>query len=375
MPAPGLTVHPVTTPGDLNRFARLPWPIYGNDPLWVPPLLGEFKKLFDTAKHPFHRHSKVQSFLAVKDGRDVGRITAIWNRNHQQFHGEDVGFFGFFECIDDREVGAALFEAAAGWLREHGLTRMRGPANFSSNEEWGLLVDGWNGTPKVMMTYNPRWYPALLDAAGFTKAKDLVAYFIPHNVIPERLARGNEIVRRRSPDVTIRSINMKKFESEVAIISGIYNRSWEKNWGFVPMTDLEIGHMAKELRPVVDPDLIYFAEKAGEVIGFSMSLPDVYPALRKANGRLFPLGLLKLLWYARKAEWVRVLTLGLLPEHRKSGIDVMMYDHLFKVCQRKGYRGGEFSWLLEDNLAIRTAMDNLGGYVYRTYRLYEKPVA
>lgn len=353
----------------------LPWDIYGTDPLWVPPLIGEFKKLFDTTKHPFHQHSQVQSFLAVQDGRDVGRVTAIWNRNHQKFHGEDVGFFGFFESIDNSEVSAALFEAAARWLSERGLKVMRGPANFSSNEEWGLLIDGWNGTPKVMMTYNPKWYPTLIEGAGFTKAKDLVAYFIPHNVIPERLARGNEIVRRRSPDVILRSINMKKFESEVATISSIYNRSWERNWGFVPMTDLEIEHMARELRPVVDPDLIYFAEKAGEVIGFSMSLPDVYPALQKANGRLFPLGLIKLLWYARQAEWVRVLTLGLLPEHRKSGIDVMMYDHLFKVCQRKGYRGGEFSWLLEDNMAIRTAMNNLGGYVYRTYRLYDKSVA
>ncbi|HEX7878866.1 MAG TPA: N-acetyltransferase [Candidatus Eisenbacteria bacterium] len=375
MPPPELTVHPVAPGRDFRRFALLPWDIYAGDPYWVPPLLIDFNKLFDTAKHPFHRHSEAQPFLAVRGGKPVGRITAIWNRNHQKFHGEDAGFFGFFECVDDADVAAALLEVAAAWLKERGLTVMRGPANFSSNEEWGLLVDGWNGTPKVMMPYNPRWYPALFDKAGLRTAKDLVAYFLPHNQIPERVARGTALVRRRSPDVTIRSINMKKFEAEVGIIRDIYNASWEKNWGFVPMTDPEIEHMARELKPVVDPDLVFFAEKAGEVIGFSLSLPDVYPALQKANGRLLPFGIVKLLWYARQAEWVRVLTLGLLPEHRKSGVDVMMYDHLFKVCQRKGYRGGEFSWLLEDNLAIRTAMDNLGGYVYRTYRLYEKEIA
>jgi GNAT superfamily N-acetyltransferase len=375
MPAPSLTVQPVAPGPEFRRFALLPWDIYRGDPFWVPPLLLDFEKLFDRKKHPFHEHSEVQPFLATRDGKPVGRIAAIWNRNHQKFHGEDVGFFGFFEAIEDEGVARALLDAAAAWLRERGLVTMRGPANFSSNEEWGLLIDGWNGTPKVMMPYNPRYYPGLFERAGLATAKDLVAYFLPHNQIPERVARGTALVRRRSPDVTIRSIDMKNFERDVNIIRDIYNRSWEKNWGFVPMTDAEIGHMAKELKPVVDPDLIYFAEKEGEVIGFSLSLPDVYTALQKANGRLLPFGLLRILWYARQVEWVRVLTLGLLPEHRKSGVDVMMYNHLFEVCQRKGYRGGEFSWLLEDNLAIRTAMDNLGGYVYRTYRLYDRAIA
>ncbi len=368
-----LNVTPVRSARDLHRFTLFPWTVYRGDPDWVPPLIGDFKKLFDPTKHPFHLHSEVQPFLAERNGTVVGRIAAIWNRNHQEFHDEDIGFFGFFETIDDREVAAALFDAAAAWLRERGLTAMRGPASFSSNEEWGLLVDGWNGPPKVMMTYNPRWYPPLLDACGFAKAKDLVAYFLDDERPPERLVRGAEIVAKRNPDVVVRPINMKRFGEEVRIIRELYNKSWEKNWGFVPMTEAEIEHMARELRPVVDPGLVMIAEKAGEPIGFSLSLPDAYEALKHANGRLFPFGLIKLLWHSRKIKSIRTLTLGVVPEHRRSGVDALMYLQLFRYGGGKGYREGEFSWMLEDNVAIRKPMENIGARVYRTYRIYERP--
>lgn len=370
-----LRVDPVTTAKDLDAFARLPWKIYRGDPNWVAPLLGDFKKLFDTARHPFHQHSEVQPFLARRNGEVVGRVAAIWNRNHQRFHGEDTGFFGFFESIDDREVAAALIDRAQAWLKERGLSTLRGPASFSSNEEWALLIDGFDGPPKVMMTYNPRYYMGLLESCGFNKAKDVVAYYLDCNVPPERLVRGAGLATRRNPDVTLRGLNMKSFSSELAIVRRIYNEAWEKNWGFVPMTDAEIDHMAKELKPVIDPDLVLFAEKAGRPIAFSLVLPDLNEALRHANGRLFPFGLIKLLWYARRIHTLRVLTLGITPEHRHTGVDALLYLEIFRRGARKGFTAGEFSWMLEDNLAIRKPMENLGARVYRTYRLYERPIA
>lgn len=370
-----LRVDPVTTPRDLDQFVMFPWEVYRGDPNWVPPLISDSKKLFDRTKHPFHKHSEVQPFVARKDGQVVGRIAAIWNRNHQQFHGEDVGFFGFFECLNDGAVCRALLDAAAAWLKERGLKAMRGPASFSSNEEWGLLIDGFDGSPRVMMTYNPKWYVDLLEGAGCVKAKDLVAYWMEQGAATERLSRGAAIAAKRNPGVTIRHLNMKNFKAELDIVREIYNRSWEKNWGFVPMTDGEIDHMAAELKPVLDPDLVHFAERDGKVVGFSLSLPDAYQALKHANGRLFPFGLLKLLWYSRKIHTIRVLALGLVPEARGTGIDVMMYSHLFEVGTRKGYVAGEFSWMLEDNLAIRKPMESIGARVYRSYRVYEKPIA
>lgn len=373
--APELSVEPVA-PGTraFEAFVRLPWTLYRGDPDWVPPLLTDFRKLFDAAKHPFHAHSEVQPFVARRRGEVVGRIAAIWNRNHQKFHDEPVGFFGFFECRDDSAVAGALFAAAEAWLAARGLRVMRGPANFSSNEEWGLLVDGWNGPPRVMMTYNPRYYVPLFESCGFRKAKDLVAYTFTGTGVPERLRRGTDIVAKRNPDVRIRSLDMKRFDAELTIIRSLYNRCWERNWGFVPMTEAEIDHMARELKPVVDPSLVFVAEKAGQPVGFSLSLPDLYLALKHADGRLFPFGLIKLLWHARKIKRVRVLTLGIVPEHRHSGLDALMYRHLMETCYQKGIMGGEFSWMLEDNLAIKRPMENLGASIYRTYRLYDRPV-
>jgi GNAT superfamily N-acetyltransferase len=369
-----LQIEPVSSTADLDQFALLPWSIYKGDPNWVPPLLKDFKNLFNPEKHPFYLHSEVQPFLARRDGKPVGRIAAIWNRNHQKFHDEPVGFFGFFECIDDVEVARALFAAAEEWLAARGLKTMRGPASFSSNEEWGLLIEGFDGPPRIMMTYNPRYYPALIEVCGFTKAKDLVAFFKKVPEPPERLVRGAEIVARRNPDVTIRHLDMKNFSRDLNIVRDLYNRAWEKNWGFVPMTEAEIDHMAKELKPAVDPELVLIAEKAGKPVGFSLTLPDLNQALKKANGRLFPFGLIRILLEAKKIHTLRVLTLGIVPEYRLSGIDAMLYLHIFRTGARKGYDSGEFSWMLEDNIAIHRPMENLGARIYRRYRLYDRPI-
>lgn len=356
----------------LRAFVTFPWKVYAGDPHWVPPLIAdEMKKL---AHHPFHEHATVEYFLARRDGAIVGRIAAIENRLHNEVHEEQVGFFGFFEVLDDPEAGRALLGRVEAWTAERGLTHLRGPASFSSNEEWALLVDGFDSPPVVMMSYNPRRYLDLLDGAGYRKAKDMVAYFLDNPEPPERMVRAAEALARRR-GVAVRPIDMKHFDRDVRKVREVYNRAWERNWGFVPMTEAEIDHMAKELRPVVKPDLILIAEKGEEPIGFAMALPDYNFAMKHAHGHLYPFGLLKLLWYARKIDMLRVLTLGLVPEHRATGIDQLFYLRLFQGGRKLGIVRGEFSWILEDNLAMRQALDKMGARVYKTYRIYEKEVS
>ncbi len=371
MPIPEVEIVPVQGERDLHRFVLLPWRIYRGDPNWVAPLIGDTKNVLRPAKNPFFKHADVSLFLARREGRPAGRIAAIVNRNHNEFAGEKTAFFGFFESIDDPTVAGALLEAAARFGAERGMERLRGPASFSTNDECAMLVEGFDSPPCVMMPYNPRYYPKLMEAAGLAKVKDLVAYHMKSDTIPERLARfGEEIARREN--VAVRSFNMKRFDDEIDRFRVVYNQAWERNWGFVPMTDEEISHMAKSLKPAVDPDLVLFIEKDGEPIGFALALPDVNQAIRHANGRLFPLGLLKILYHARKIRKIRVLVLGILKEYRGKGLDVLLYLQLFRNGYRKKYNEGEFSWILEDNAAIRRPLERFGAQVYKTYRFYER---
>lgn len=373
MPIPQVQISPVEGEADLHRFVRLPWKLYRGDDNWIPPLIGETKKILRPGKHPFHRHAEVALFLALRDAEVVGRIAAIVNHRHNEFHEEKTGFFGFFESIDDPAVSGALLETAARWAGERRMDRLRGPANFSTNEECAMLVNGFDSPPYVMMPYNPRYYPRLVEAAGFTKAQDLVAYHYTHDAIPDRLLRAADGIARRE-NVSVRSINLRRFQDEIERFTAVYNRAWERNWGFVPMTEEEIVHMAKALRAAVNPDLILFLEKDSEPIGFAMALPDMNQAIRHANGRLFPLGLLKILYHARKIRTARVLVLGILKEHRGKGLDILLYIQLIKNGLRHGFRGGEFSWILEDNTAIRRPLERLGASAYKTYRFYERPL-
>lgn len=353
----------------LHRFVTFPWKVYAGDPHWVPPLIADEKKKL--THHPFHEHATVECFLARRDGAIVGRIAAIENRLHNEVHGEQVGFFGFFEVLDDPEAGRALLAHAEAWGAARGLTQLRGPASFSSNEEWGLLVDGFDSPPVVMMTYNPRRYVALIEGAGFRKAKDLFAYYLDNPEPPERLVRAAEALARRK-GITVRPIDLKHYDREVGRIREVYNRAWERNWGFVPMTEAEIAHLAKEMKPAIKPELVQIAERGQEPVGFTVALPDVNFALRHANGRLFPFGLLKVLWYVRKISMLRVPMLGLVPEYRGQGIDQLLYLRLFQGGRKLGIVRGELSWILEDNLAMRQALDKMGAHVYKTYRIYEK---
>lgn len=375
MPIPNVEISPVRGKRDLHRFVMLPWEIYRDDPNWVPPLIGDTKAMLDPSRNPFHEHADVELFLARRQGEAVGRIAAIVNHRHNEFQGEKTGFFGFFETIDDPAVAGALLEAAHRWVAERGMDRLRGPASFSTNEECALLVDGFDSPPAVMMPYNPRYYVRLLEGAGFVKAKDLVAYHLHESKLQmDRLEKFADAIQRKE-GVTVRRFDKKHMSAEIDRFRTVYNQAWERNWGFVPMTDEEIVHMAKSLKPVIDPEIVLFLEKGGQPIGFALALPDVNQAVRHANGRLFPFGLLKILYHARHIHKLRVLVLGLLADYRGRGLDILLYLTLTRNGMNKGYNEGEFSWILEDNMAIRRPMEKLGAHVYKTYRFYERPIA
>lgn len=339
----------------------------------MPPLKSDIRLLFDREKNPFFAHATIESWLALAGDRVVGRITAIDNRAHNEFHSDRIGFFGFFECEDDPAAAMALFDVAAVWLAARGRDAMRGPMNFSTNDDCGSLIEGFDTPPMIMMPHNPAYHARLYAAAGFVKAKDLVAYWMDKQEMPERIERAVALVRKRKSIVT-RPMDMKNFDRDVALIRSIYNDAWEKNWGFVPMTQAEIEHMAKQLKPVVDPELVVFAEIRGEAIGFGLGLPDFNVALKAAGGELFPFGFLAILWHQRRIHRARVLTLGVKEGYRASGIDALIYTEIFHRGHRRGYTHGEFSWILEDNLAMRRPLENMGAAVYKTYRIYDRPL-
>ena len=368
-------VVPVESRAQLKAFIDLPWSIYRDDPNWVPPLKSDVRKAFDPEKHPFHLHSEAQPFLALRGNRPVGRICAIRNRNHEAFHEEPVGFFGWFECIEDPRVSRALFDRVSEWLRGRGLQTMRGPTSFSTNETTGFFLDGQDGPPVLMMAYNPRYYLSLVEEYGFEKAMDLYAYDLEIYALPEPVARVAEAIERRQR-VRIRKIRMSEFESELATVRRLYNAAWEKNWGFVPMTDAEFDFMASELKPIINPNLALFAEtRAGEPIGFVLGLPDFNQVLIRLNGRLFPFGIFKALWYRRGLKHLRVPLLGVVPEYLGKGIDVLLYGGIIREGTAAGFCAAEQSWILETNDKMNAIMTTrLGGRVYRRYRLYDCPL-
>jgi hypothetical protein len=384
MTSSDIRIVPVTTEKDRRVFASFPWRIYHDDPQWVPFLFGDRLKLLDPAHHPFWEHAEGQLFLAMRGAEVVGTISAHINHRHNEVYHDKVGFFGFFEAIEDYAVAQALFEAAAGWLRERGMDAIRGPESPSQNEEVGLLVDGFHLPPVVMMTYNPRYYQTFIERAGFQKAQDLYAWDILTSIfdldvqnLPRKFLRVAEEAHQR-PNLVLRRIDMKHFDEEVAIAKVIYNAAWEQNWGFVPMTDREIEHLGQELKMVIDPDLIYLAFVDGKPAGISLGIPDVNQALIRArpqpNTWSFLLTVLKLLWHQRKVNAFRLLIMGVLPEYRALGIDALFYVETARAAFGKGYQRCEMSWILESNEMMNRIIERLGGKVYKTYRVYQKPL-
>jgi hypothetical protein len=427
----GIDVIAVENSKALTEFVELPFRLHRDDPHWVPPLRLAVRELLDRAKHPFYANAEAEFFLARRDGRVVGRVAAIFDKAHNRFHEENAGFFGFFECIDDPAVARALLDRARQWVLDHGARFLRGPVNPSTNYECGMLIDGFDSDPMVMMTYNPPYYAALMESAGLRKSKDLYAYLSNANVIDMKKIGRVADRATATNGVKIRPINMKDFATDVAKVWDVYNAAWERNWGFIPMSKEEWSLMGKEMKQILKPELVLIGEVEGRVVGFALALPDVNQALKPARGwvllnpivrwflasaavtflinlditlgwafrllahglsyqppawlriaslcqlgvfailALCGTGLVKILYHQRLVKSVRVLALGVVEEYRASGLAAGFYATLVRNARKLGYGDCEMSWILEDNVLMNRSLEVMGAKRYKTYRIYE----
>ncbi len=366
-----MKIVPVRTKKEINTFIELPFQLYRNDPNWVPPLRREMEKVFHPESNPFLAHAEIERFLCIDSSRVLGRVAGIVDNNHNQFHKEKTAFFGFFESVRDINAAALLLDTVKDWARARGMERLRGPMNPSMNAECGFLLEGFDSPPVIMMPYNPPYYLEHMEAIGFRKVKDLFAFYKDNTKgIPDRMKRIVELVRKRT-GVVVRPLNMNKLENEVKIIKRIYNDAWEKNWGFVPMTDAEMDEMVKILKPLAVPDLVLFAEIKGKPVGVSITIPDYNQVLKHLNGKLGVVGLAKFAYYRRKITGLRAIVFGVVKEFRSAGLHAVLYYETEKAAVRHGFQSCELSWNLEDNDEINSFDAALGGEIYKKYRTYE----
>jgi GNAT superfamily N-acetyltransferase len=374
-PATNVEIQPVRTAVERDQFILFQWDIYRHEPNWVPPLIMERRDFLSPRKNPFFEHAVMEMFLAWRDGKIVGRIAAIEDQLYLETHGTRTGYFGLFESIDDPGVAAALFEAAKAWARNRGLTNLIGPMSLSINGECGILVDGFDTPPTILTTFNPRYYADLFTACGLLKIKDLWGWYVNNKQkIPEKPARIVEKLRQRE-GLVVRPVNLKDFDGEVRRLKEIYNAAWEKNWGFVPMTDRELEQMARDLRSIIVPELCMIVELKGEAIAMSITVPDANVALKAVNGRLttfgIPIGLVKMATQLKKIHRLRTIALGIKPGYRRRGIDGLITFETMKRGLERGFEWCEVSWTLEDNDLINRVIENFGAKKYKTWRLYE----
>jgi hypothetical protein len=368
----------VTTSKHKKQFIDFEWTVNKDTSNWISPLRRERFKVLDTEKNPFYSHSEIQLFLAYKDGKIAGRIAAITNQNYNDFQKDNAGFFGFFDCYNDQEVANTLLQTAADWLKEKGKDLMYGPMNPSTNDEVGILIDGFDTPPYMMMTHNAAYYPKLAEGFGLTKAKDLYAWFVTADDaiknISDKMRRVSEKILKKY-NITIRNLVIKNLKEEIKLIKDIYNNAWSRNWGFVPFTDDEINVLAKDLAQIADEDLLLLAEKESNPIAFSLTLPNINEVLKNIpNGRLFPTGIFKLLFGIKKIKYARVLVLGVKKEFQFLGLGSIFYIETIMRAKQKGYLGGEMSWILEDNYTMNKPIEDVGAKKYKTYRIYQYPL-
>lgn len=369
-----IRIVPVDSAALRRQFVELPFRLYAADPYFVPQLRRDELRRFEPRHNPFLDHATITAFLAMEHDRVVGRIAAIDDRLHNEVHRESVLWFGFFEATG-AAVARALFEAVEAHARTLGKTAVRGPVNPSLHEAAGLLVRGFDDPPYALMSYNPEVYASYVDASGYTPVKDLYAWRLDLSApLPERVAKIAERVRNRY-GITIRPVNLKRFDAELEILKVVYRAAWSDNWGFVPPTDAEIRQLAVELKPIVDPELVLFAEMNGAPVGCTVSIPDVNQVLKKMNGSLFPFGLFHFLRKQTIITRARMLLLGVMPSARKLGLYPLLIADAHARALRRGYREGEVGWTLEDNTLINGGIEAAGGVHSKTYRLYEKPIA
>jgi hypothetical protein len=359
---------------DLKEFIELPWSIYKNDSNWVPPLKMALKDVLNLNKHPFYQTSKIKTWVAEKNGAVVGRIMAINNEAYNSYQKTKVGHFGFFESIDDQEVANKLLSTAEAYLKSEGLTSVQGPMNPGTNYECGLLVNGFEDDPQIMMTYNPRYYQPQIENHGYRKAMDLLAYNINADfTLPDIILRIAERTEKKAK-ITFRNISKKNWVSEIETLFDIYNSAWEANWGFVPMTKEEFFHTAKDLKSIVDENLVQIAEVDGVPAGFILTLPDLNQVFKQIpNGNLFPTGIFKLISPKKYINRVRVITMGIKKQYRRMGIETLLYKYnQIEILKNPKIKNIEMSWILENNLEMNKPLITMGAKAYKTYRIYEK---
>jgi len=369
-----LEIRPAQSKREVDAFLKLPFRLYTGEPHWVPPLLFERRRFLDRRRNPFFEHARAEYFLARRGDRVVGRITAQVDDNFQAFQGNRWGFFGFYECAEDPEASAALLEVAADWLRHRGCDRMVGPCDFTTNDPCGVLIEGHERPALILSPWTHRYYPGLLEGAGLTKAMDLLMWELHItgrervNPIVWKLAR--ELEPRHG--ITVRGFRKRELDKEVARFLEVYHAAWERNWGFVPLTDAEVRAYARELRPLLDENWGFLAERDGETVGAALTLPDFNQVLAHLNGRLLPFGWAKALYWRRRIDRVRVLALGVKPEYQHTGVAAALYEAHFDAAERTPQKWGEMGWILETNDAMNRGMEGMGGRLVKRYRVYEQ---
>ena len=371
---PAVAIRPVRSKKELTAFIKLPFRLYADERNWVPPLIFERRQFLDRSRNPFFEHADAEYFLAHRGDRIVGRITAQVDQNFQSFQNNRWGQFGFFECEDDPEAAAALLDTADGWLTAQGCDRMVGPCDFTTNDECGVLIEGHDRTPIILTPWTHRYYPGLLEGSGMTKAMDLLMWELRvqgrDKVHPAIWEMAEKVATEHN--VTVRPMDKRHLDAEVSRFIEVYNAAWERNWGFVPLTDSEVRHYAKTLKPILDENWAFIAERDGETIGAALTLPDFNQVLHHLGGRLLPLGWARALYWRRKIDRVRVFALGVKPEYQHTGVAARFYQLHFDAAERTPQSWGEMGWILETNKAMNRAMEGMGGKIVRRFRLYER---
>lgn len=374
-----LRILRVTTAAGRREFVECVYRLRGREPLWVPPLRRDVAALLDPRKHPFHRHSTIELFLARRGGRTVGRIAAILNEQHNRHWNERIGFFGFLDAEDDPEVFRALLTTAERWARARGCSALRGPASPSTNDECGLLVDGYDAPPALMTPWHPPHYRGYVEAQGFAKGDDLLCYYLTRNSFSERIPRLADAVEKRLDragiKVRVRTLDFAHWQRDLATIRELYNSAWSQNWGFVPMTDAEFAWVAKELKPIANKRYILFAEVDDQPVAFALALPDYNVVLKFLDGKLGPAQILLALWLKGSVKTIRLMMMGVHPDHRQRGLDLLLYRDIARHCVEDGIYEGEMSWILERNYNMNRALGAMGARPYRRLRMYEKTLS
>ncbi len=383
MTASEISVRPVESRADMKAFLSVPAVCQGDDPVWVPPLEMMVRNQLNPKKNPWFSHGEAKLFLAERNGAALGRISAQVDRSHLEFHGDKTGFFGFFESINEQPVADALFTAAQDWLKSHGMERVRGPFSLNVNEESGLLIEGFESPPHMMMGHAPSYYQTLVENAGFEKARDLLAYLTPMDTaVP---LKHLKIIQRsidRNPELSFRHLDTKNYDRDIRILVELFNAAWEENWGFIPMTEDDARHMAKELKPILIPELVWFAFYENEPAAMAVALPDLNEMIADLGGRPTLKSWAKLAWRVlTKKSWssrTRVPLMGVAPRFKNkflgSVLALMVIGPIVRESLKLNLPVCEMSWVLEDNGPTRHSIETINGRVYKTYRVYEKAI-